>query len=235
MSEVSLTHSSRRVNILLQRLGGRRYLEIGVFGGSTFLGVEAEQKTAVDPKFHFDFRAMASEQVRFFEVPSDRYFSNLHDGNPFDIVFLDGLHTFEQTFRDFCSSLSCCTDRTVWLIDDTLPSDIYSAWPVQREAVKLREASGGTGGAWHGDVFKIVFAIHDFFPMLSYCTINTGGNPQTLVWRQARADFAPRFNSLEAISRLGYFDLQREIALMCLTPEQEALNRVVAVLTPGER
>ena len=82
----------------------------------------------------------------------------------------------------------------------------------------------------HGDIFKMVFAIHDFFPRLSFCTIGTEGNPQTLVWREPRQDFRPRFNSLETVSRMSWFEMRRNFELMRVMPEEEALALVTARL-----
>jgi hypothetical protein len=222
------THSSRRINALARPMRAARYLEIGVSKGLTFLAVEIADKTGVDPKFAFDWQAHRSDDVRFHVGDSDGYFAQCTE--KFDVVFLDGLHVFEQTFRDLCNALMVTHDRSLIVIDDTVPSDVYSSWPHPREAHALRKQAGGKGLAWHGDVFKVVYVLHDFFPMLSYCTINTGGNPQTLVWREARADFQSRFNSLETISRMTWFHMRRNMALMNLVPEEDALARVGAKL-----
>lgn len=228
-------HSARRINFLKDRMGATRYLEIGVSRGRTFLNVQITEKTAVDPQFKFEWQPLQTDQVRFFEQPSDEWFLQHSEGRIFDIIFLDGLHTFEQTFRDFCNSLSVTHPKTIWIIDDTVPSDIYSAWPDQKEAVRFRRQAAGAleSQAWHGDVYKIVFAIHDFFPMMSFCTITTGGNPQTLVWRKPRQDFSPALNNLESISRLGYFDFKKRFELMNAKPEEEALEIVLADLAPA--
>ena len=218
------THSSRRINHLAQKMQARRYLEIGVNLGDTFLAVEIADRTAVDPAFRFDWQAHQNADTAFHPVPSDAYF--LDCDKTFDVVFLDGLHVFAQTFRDLCNALMVTHERSLILIDDTLPDDIYSSWPHPRESRAFRRAAGGRGGSWHGDVFKMVYAIHDFFPRLSYCTIATGGNPQTLVWRQPRTSFKPRFDSLETVSRMTWFELQRNIDLMRLVPEEEALALV---------
>ena len=42
----------------------------------------------------------------------------------FDIIFLDGLHTFEQTFRD--SAPRCRMPITILIIIDVFPSDVFS-------------------------------------------------------------------------------------------------------------
>lgn len=238
--------AARRINSLARAANAKSYLEIGVSRGATFFAVEIPRRVGVDPAFRFDARAKATGDTRLFEMTSDDWFVAHSRGETFDVIFLDGLHTFEQTFRDFCNSLAVAHDRTVWVIDDTVPSDIYSAWPDQKEAATVRRESfarlsdnvtinGKLKGGWHGDVFKVVFAIHDFFPTLSYCTIMTGGNPQTLVWRTPRTAFAPLFNSLEAISRLTFFDFRRRFdEAMQAVDEEEGLRRAGAFLEGRE-
>jgi hypothetical protein len=212
-----------RLKELAQINAAKRYLEIGVADGRTFLHVDFDLKHAVDPKFRFDTRYHESERCKFFETTSDDfflYFANMEV--KYDIVFLDGLHTFEQTFRDFCSTQAHCHDRTIWLIDDVYPSDAFSALPREALSRKFRKLQHGSGkGPWHGDVFKTIFAIHDFFPNLSYRTVVGQGNPQAVVIRRPRKDFTPRFGSLETISRLSYFDFLEEQALLDVASDEE--------------
>ena len=225
---MSGTHSSRRINALAAAMPARRYLEVGVNKGETFLAVEIAERTAVDPEFRFDWQAAAGPTTVFHEVPSDTYFATCRES--FDIVFLDGLHVFAQTFRDFCNTLLVTHERSLIVIDDTVPDDIYSSWPHPRESRAFRRQAGGHGGSWHGDIFKMVFAIHDFFPRLSYVTIGTEGNPQTLVWHEPRTDFRPLLNSYEAVSRMSWFEMRRYYATMRVLPEAEALALVTGRL-----
>lgn len=220
----ALTHSARRINALAKRLGARRYLEIGVSTGATFRDVRVAERVAVDPRFRFDTAELASETTHLHAMPSDRYFAEVADSRPFDIAFIDGLHVFEQVVRDLTNTLARTTARSAILIDDTLPVDVYSAHRQQGAAIRLRREAGGKGGAWHGDVFKIVFMIHDFFPFLDYRTILGSGNPQTLVWRAEGLARKPVFDSLEAISRLTWFDLQDRHAVLQPATEAEAID-----------
>lgn len=160
-------------------------------------------------------------------MTSDEYFARHIGRRQYDLVFLDGLHTYEQIFRDFCAVLPHTHARSVILIDDTLPSDPYSALPDPSEADRQKAAAGHTGGAWSGDVYKLVFAIHDFFPTLSYATIMQGKG-QTAVWREPRANFAPLMNSHEAISRMTWQDMQDNLAIMQLEDRDAALDRVAS-------
>ncbi len=221
----------RRISRIAYHLGARSYLEIGVFRGKTFNGLQFDRKVAVDPRFQFEVADFQREGVEFHATTSDAYFTSCAGSQKFDVFFLDGLHTFQQTFRDFCNSLACAHDRSVWLIDDVLPVDVYSAWPVESEALKFRRRAGGDGPQWHGDVFKVIFAIHDFFPTFSYVTITGSGNPQALVWKAPRGGFSPLLNSMEAIERLTYFDLLKRMEVLNAKAEEAAFRDLIASIT----
>lgn len=221
-----MTHSARRISRLSEIVHPQSYLEIGTFRGETFNEIAIPSKDAVDPSFKFDTKAHASPSVRFFEVTSDEYFLKHNKGKKYDIIFLDGLHTFEQTMRDFCATMSTSHDRTVWLIDDVWPIDVFSAHPDQSTALRFRHMTDSKRKAWHGDVFKMVYAIHDFFPNVNFRTIKTGGNVQTVAWREPREDFTPRHNNLETITRLTYFDMYDSQEIFRFGTEDEVIEDV---------
>ncbi len=178
--------SARRLNTLLAAMASpARYLEVGVETGQTFFEVSAAFKTAVDPKFLFDWEAAPKrDSIEYFEITSDSFFCNVSRDFKYDLVFLDGLHTWEQTYRDFCNALLITHERSIILLDDIFPSDVYSCNRDQVEAVIMRQfMTGDPSNAWHGDTYKVIPLIRTFHPLLSYCTIITDGNPQALVWR----------------------------------------------------
>ncbi len=221
---VRQTHTARRVNALAARIGARRYLEIGVQRGPTFRDVTIEERVGVDPKFLFDTAAVENEKTRLHAMTSDEFFAREAGTRIFDIVFIDGLHVFEQVVRDLTNTLAWTDWQSAILIDDTIPNDVYSSHPKQGEALRLRHAAGQRGAEWHGDVFKIAFLIHDFFPFLDYRTIVGPDNPQTLAWRTAGPARQPVFNSLERISRLTWLDLQMHDDILRKASEQEAID-----------
>jgi hypothetical protein len=223
-----MTPAARRVNTLAHLLNGRRYLEIGVENGGTFRGVEMAERTGVDPVFLFDTSSLADEFTRFVPKTSDEFFATEPLFPSYDVIFIDGLHTFEQVVRDLSNVLLRTHRRSVIILDDTVPSDVYSALPEQSMAIKYRKAAGGSGGSWHGDVFKTVFYIHDFWPSLNYRTIVDASNPQTLVWRANGVRRLPLFNSLEAICRLNYFHMRENMDVMQTAVEEEAIALCVA-------
>lgn len=221
-----LTHSARRINRLAEAMTARRYLEIGVQAGKTFHAVKIPHRVAVDPKFAFDTALYGGPHTQFHAVTSDAYFSQLSLDERFDIFFIDGLHTFEQALRDFQNAIVHGHAGSIWILDDTVPSDAYSAHKNQKEAVAMRrQEQRQENPAWHGDVYKVVFALHDFFPAFEYCTICTGGNPQTFVWLE-KTSRKPLFNDLERISRLDYFEFTRHIEILNPMSEADGLARI---------
>lgn len=221
--------SARRINAIAKLNSAQHYLEIGVNEGQTFVDVEIEHKDAVDPDFKFDISKHASDKVRFFETTSDAFFTS-DKPKQYDVIMIDGLHTFEQTFRDLLCSLRFAHAKTVWLIDDTVPSDVFSAIPKQGVCYKERQQAGLGGWQWHGDVFKMVPAIHDFLPTLDYATLIGSGNPQTMAWYNPRPDFQPKHNNLETVSRLTYFDIEPNAKQFKYSSETDGLARLEAAL-----
>lgn len=200
-----LNQRFERLNALAEITSASKYLEVGVANGHTFFRVNVPFKVAVDPKFRFKAEEHADKNTIFHEVTSDEFFTKFAlDYEKFDLIYLDGLHTFEQTFRDFCVSLRHSHEKTIWLLDDTRPISLLSAIPDLQRFRKLRELTGDERPAWMGDIYKVVFAIHDFFPQFNYATFPNHG--QTVVWYETRQDFSPTWNSLEKINRLGYDD-----------------------------
>lgn len=184
-----INYSARRLNKLLETMSpSARYLEIGVETGQTFFDVAASFKTAVDPKFLFDLdNAQHSDSSKFFQITSDMFFCMIDTSLKYDLVFLDGLHSWEQTYRDFCNSLLVTHDKSVIVLDDIFPSDVFSCNRDQVEALLMRQClTSDPSIAWHGDTYKVIPLIRAFHPLLSFCTIISDGNPQAIVWRSKR-------------------------------------------------
>ena len=233
-------YSARRINALLEAMQGpARYLEVGVETGFTFFEVSAAAKTAVDPTFMFDLEEAKQVEPtsQFFPTTSDDYFRNHWNSQMFDLIFLDGLHTWEQTYRDFCNALLLTHERSIILLDDIFPSDVFSCNRDQVEAVMMRQfMTSDPSNAWHGDTYKVIPMIQAFHPLLSYCTIITDGNPQALVWRSPRPSIAslipPSMGALN-IPALDYLWFLRNQDCYNVMNEDEALALVIDSLGLG--
>ena len=201
--------SSERLNAMAKRLGDVvRYLEVGVAKGSTFFAVEASDKHGVDPRFRFDPASRCSHRNEHYHpISSDAFFDQaLGSKESFDLIFLDGLHTFSQTLRDFLSSQAIAHSRTVWLIDDTVPSSAVAADPnLDRVQAARRLAGNPDNQTWMGDVFKVIAFIDNFCPQ--YTCLTTEGHGQTVVLPLPRIEENKRFPSVKDIDQLDYVDL----------------------------
>jgi hypothetical protein len=233
MSETKLgssatNFSARRINRLAKLLASKTYVEIGVSAGTTFHAVDIATKTAVDPTFGFAVKDFENRNTCFLETTSDDFFSSLSSSQTYDQYFIDGLHTFEQTLRDLSNALMHSHRRTVWLIDDTKPNDVFSSLRDYRDTFRFRDMIGSDDRSWHGDVFKVVFYIHDFCPGLNYRTIVGSGNIQTLAWRSKHDKRDVLFNDLEKISRLDYFAMQDHLDVLRECSEDEAIELCIA-------
>lgn len=193
----------RRANHLIKHLGLKRYLEIGLGNGGTFDAISASEKVGVDPHpWNPGVKDLPGVEI----ATSDDYFARHWDsGEKFDLILLDGLHTAEQTYRDFVNSLHYAHERTIWLIDDVLPNDRYSAIPDYDEAINQRKAeTGSEDRAWHGDVYKIVWMIRAFHPNMRLRTFGPE-QPQSIVYSAPPTD-AVMYSSLREIAALSYAD-----------------------------
>lgn len=108
------------------------YLEIGCAGNATFNSVFTVKKTGVDP-----------DQGGNIKLTSDVFFDTQKE--KFDIIFIDGLHTYEQVKKDFINALSVLNKNGVIILDDMIPRN----WKEhQTPRVQTR---------WNGDVWKLLF------------------------------------------------------------------------------
>lgn len=197
------------VNQLLQLFNEPRYLEIGVNRGETFFAIRAKEKIAVDPVFLFDVAAAreADKSASFYEVTSDAYFSDVIDpSEKFDVIYLDGLHTFEQTLRDLTNAMRYLTPKGVVLIDDVVPTNYHASLPRQSDAMRVKAAVHSEDNSWMGDTYKLVFFIHTFFPSLNYRTI-TDNHGQTVVWRARQVRRSFKDVSVAEIGNLEFLDV----------------------------
>lgn len=123
------------INYLIKKYGYKSYLEIGIAWKGNFDLIECEKKTGVDPGYDTDYRMSSDE---FFKINKDVY----------DIVFIDGLHHWEQVTRDFINMTGCLKIGGIILLHDCLPTC------KEHQGRKHHPIVGQT--AWTGDVWKAI-------------------------------------------------------------------------------
>ena len=109
----------------------KKYLEIGCDKDENFSKIKVEKKVGVDP--------IRGGTMR---MTSDEFFNS--NKETFDIIFLDGLHTYEQTIADIDNSLNIINEGGVIIIHDCLPKKIWN------------QIVPRVYGHWNGDVWKAI-------------------------------------------------------------------------------
>ncbi len=166
------TGSSKRINTLMHAFGLTTYLEVGVRKGKTLEAVRASQRIGVDPAHLIDMSSLPPG-VELHSLASDAFFAELSDSVIFEFIFIDGLHTFEQSYRDVIHGLQRLSSTGLLLIDDVVPHDEQSASPSRDRA-----------GTWMGDVYKTASMIAEVHPELAVHTLGGDGfRNQMLVWK----------------------------------------------------
>ncbi len=141
------------INGLIKKNKYSTYLEIGVNTpsqpGYNWSNVLVETKHGVDPNVDTTFRMTSDE---FFE----KYIQQ-----KYDIIFVDGLHIFEQVYRDIVNSLLNLNEGGIIVVHDCNPMTEIT----QR---RLRASD-----AWHGDVWKSIIKLRMENPELEIHTVDT--------------------------------------------------------------
>jgi len=126
-----------RANVLrklLSKIDKSAYLEIGCDKNLLFDAIHADVKVGVDP-----------ESGGTHRMSSDEFFAQNND--TFDVIFIDGLHIYDQVHRDVENALDCINPGGWICLHDMLP-DSASVEHVPRQQ-----------DYWMGDVWKLGFEL----------------------------------------------------------------------------
>ncbi|HLZ82812.1 MAG TPA: class I SAM-dependent methyltransferase [Caulobacteraceae bacterium] len=194
------------VNLLLAGRPDGAYLEIGCADNALFDAVMARRKVGVDPR-----------QGGTHRMTSDAYFAAARRdqgaGERFDVVFVDGLHLYDQVRRDLDGALSVLNPGGWIAFHDMLPRD----W--LEEHVPQIRTRGWTGDGWKL-AFELLASPDVAFRLLA---IDHG----VLVVKPLTA--RPRIPDLSATlagERFGY--LYRNFALLPVVGYEEAADWIAS-------
>lgn len=126
------------INALIKKHGYKTYLEIGVNTaaqpGYSHESIKVETKHGVDPNVDTTYR-----------MPSDEFFAQ--NTNMYDIVFVDGLHIFDQAHRDIENALRFLNPGGTIVVHDCNPVREITQRPIRASST------------WHGDVWKAILKL----------------------------------------------------------------------------
>jgi hypothetical protein len=107
----------------------KSYLEIGCDQDLLFSKINIDKKTGVDPNSGGNIRDTSDN---FFKSNSDK----------FDIIFIDGLHEYDQVKKDINNSIKFLNNGGVIYLHDCMPESF------------IRQAVPRSSNVWNGDVWK---------------------------------------------------------------------------------
>lgn len=126
------------INSLFEIYIFSRYLEIGVRRPSeNFDKIKATIKHSVDPNPKGKYT---------YNVTSDDFFINCVKNQKYDVIFIDGMHTEEQVYKDVKNSIDHLNENGFIVIHDCNPSN---KWLTRTYDDYLKEPGG-----WNGTVYK---------------------------------------------------------------------------------
>lgn len=140
------------LNFLIRKFKLESYLEIGYQNGICYNNINISNKNAVDPypnvKTDSTLKIMKSDD--FFKINTRKY----------DIIFIDGLHTYEQVKEDFKNSINILNSDGFIVLHDMNPSS------------EERAKSFNDGGVWNGDCFKLAIDFYNGYHDFEYMTLD---------------------------------------------------------------
>ena len=152
------TNRTTLLNSYLYKTKHPNYLEIGVRNGENYFAMDAHRKFGVDPEYFFAKRAIirslfkkSNWTQRMFRCTSDEFFKfharRIFKKRKLDLVFIDGMHTYEQSLQDGINSLKFLNPEGIIVFHDCNPWSKESARPL----VPFGKVS------WNGDVWKTIY------------------------------------------------------------------------------
>ena len=100
--------------------------------------------------------------ARYYEVTSNYYFKNICSPRSLEIVFVDGLHTYDQALYDIENSLINIKNGGVVILHDCNPPHKNAAMPAKSHKQAAMQKLPGWTNEWCGDVWKAICHLRSF-------------------------------------------------------------------------
>lgn len=137
----------------------RAYLEIGVAEGDTLALSRAPVSVGVDPGFSIR-KDLTGTTYAVHRETSDAFFARPDDGRRYDMIFVDGMHHFDQALRDILNAEARSTAGAVIAVHDVLP------------VARIMQTRRRHTRAWTGDVWKVIPALRRIAPDLRVTVVD---------------------------------------------------------------
>lgn len=199
----------------------KNYLEIGVNNGACFFNISVKNKTAVDPAFVFGTKVKWKHKViafprriKYCSMTSDRFFAK-YAKEKYDVIFLDGMHTYEQTYKDVVNALKHLKEDGIIVLHDCNPTSEISAHPAKSRE-HMDKLFNDWSGEWNGDVWKTIVKLRSAHPELNVSVLDCDFGLGLV--RYAEPENVLKYSDAE-ISQMSYKALEKDrIRLLNLKP-----------------
>jgi hypothetical protein len=171
---------SKIINNIIDRKKYETYLEIGCDKNILFNSVKIKKKIGIDPVSGGNLR-----------MTSDVFFKNNQD--KFDLIFIDGLHQYEQVKRDVYNSLKFLNDHGVILLHDCMPSSF------------MRQAPKRSSNIWNGDVWRNIVELRTLDQIDTY-TIYADHGIGLILKRKNRNKLLLNIKSFKKLKFKDYYE-----------------------------
>jgi methyltransferase family protein len=179
--------ADRHYLTILEEMGAhlkpRNYLEIGTFRGASLACFDCEA-IAIDPDFHLqeNYRPRSSV-THLYRLESDTFFNRQYlyqlSISTVDVLFIDGLHIFEQALTDFANCERVSSGLSVILVHDCFPQIAEMA---QREWNRDGRIVEELRNMWCGDVWKLLYCLEEHRPDLKRAYIDCQPSGLAVFW-----------------------------------------------------
>ena len=169
-----------------QKFSNCRYLEIGCDNNICFKSIPVINKIGVDP-----------DRGGNIKDTSDNFFKN--NKNRFDVIFIDGLHNYEQCRRDVINALKVLDKNGYIFLHDMTPRN----W-AEENVPRLKNT------LWTGDIWKVAIELSqtkgiDFF------VINADMGVGTLRKKEENIVYHDDFENLKDLKFKDFLNLNESI------------------------
>jgi len=220
------------VQKVINTIGAKTYLEIGVRYGTVFLNVKASRKIAIDPNFKIPlwkklFFVKDFLKNQYFPKTSNDFFTTdsiIFEKGKIDVAFIDGLHTHEQSLIDVENCLKFLNRNGVIILHDCNPISPSMGEPSFEKFQKMPDE----GKAWSGDVWKTICYVRSIYPDLYTFVLDTdcGLGVITLGKQENRL-----FYTADEIKNMEYTDLEKNRKEILNLKNPEYLDEFLAKLS----
>ncbi len=201
------------INMICAHVDAKDYLEIGIRDGMAISQIQAANRTGVDPNpltqyAHPSFSG-GLDGVRVFPCESDVFFEKDH--TLFDVVFVDGLHLYEQAIKDVFNAVNCLRSRGYIVVHDLLPT-------TREEGARIK-----TTDVWNGDVWKIMHDLHHNYPAIQSFVVDSDCGMGVIWIDDPDVHFEPVWTKGYPRLPFSVYEEEKHVFMDIIPPDRELL------------